>query len=29
MTNEDKLEAIMEGRTKQLGIIDWGPDYDY
>ncbi|KAK1826745.1 hypothetical protein QBC39DRAFT_268496 [Podospora conica] len=29
VTNEDKLEAIMEGRAKQVGIIDWGPDYDY
>jgi len=29
VTNEDKLEAIMEGRGKQLPVIDWGPDSQY
>ena len=27
VTNEDKLEAIMEGRGKQLAVVDWGPQY--
>ncbi|KAJ9133773.1 hypothetical protein NKR19_g8930 [Coniochaeta hoffmannii] len=27
VTNEDKLEAIMEGVGKGVGIVDWGPDY--
>ncbi|KAK3353557.1 hypothetical protein B0T25DRAFT_591067 [Lasiosphaeria hispida] len=27
VTNEDKLEAIMEGRGKQLAVIDWGPEH--
>ncbi|KAK0643526.1 hypothetical protein B0T16DRAFT_333567 [Cercophora newfieldiana] len=27
VTNEDKLEAIMEGRGKHELVIDWGPDY--
>ncbi|KAK6081112.1 hypothetical protein SCUP234_02793 [Seiridium cupressi] len=27
VTNEDKLECIMESKGKGLGIVDWGPDY--
>ncbi len=27
VTNEDKLEAIMEGKGKGLSIVDWGPEY--
>lgn len=27
VTNEDKLECIMESKGKGLGVIDWGPDY--
>jgi hypothetical protein len=27
VTNEDKLEAIMEGVGKGVGTVDWGPDY--
>ncbi|KAK3318391.1 hypothetical protein B0H66DRAFT_557084 [Apodospora peruviana] len=27
VTNEDKLEAIMEGVGKGLSAVDWGPEY--
>lgn len=27
VTNEDKLEAIMEGVGKGLSTVDWGPEY--
>jgi hypothetical protein len=27
VTNEDKLEALMEGKGKGVNIVDWGPDY--
>lgn len=27
VTNEDKLEAIMEGVGKGVTAVDWGPDY--
>lgn len=27
VTNEDKLEAIMEGVGKGVSTVDWGPDY--
>lgn len=27
VTNEDKLEAIMEGVGKGVGTVDWGPEY--
>ncbi|KAI1877019.1 hypothetical protein JX265_000209 [Neoarthrinium moseri] len=27
VTNEDKLECIMESKGKGLDIVDWGPDY--
>jgi hypothetical protein len=26
VTVEDKLEAVMEGKGHELGMIDWGPD---
>jgi hypothetical protein len=26
VTNEDKLEALMEGRGKGVSLVDWGPD---
>lgn len=26
VTNEDKLEAIMEGLGKEVGSVDWGPE---
>jgi len=29
VTNEDKLEAIMEGKGKGLSIVDWGPEESY
>lgn len=28
VTNEDKLEAIMEGKGKGVSVVDWGPE-DY
>lgn len=28
VTNEDKLEAIMEGKGKGVSNVDWGPDTD-
>ncbi|KAJ2896991.1 hypothetical protein MKZ38_005054 [Zalerion maritima] len=28
VTNEDKLEAIMEGKGKGVEMVDWGPDYE-
>jgi len=28
VTNEDKLEAIMEGKGKGISIVDWGSEYD-
>ncbi|KAK3940637.1 poly(A) polymerase [Diplogelasinospora grovesii] len=27
VTNEDKLEAIMEGVGKGVSVVDWGPEY--
>ncbi|KAH8912847.1 hypothetical protein BR93DRAFT_922814 [Coniochaeta sp. PMI_546] len=27
VTNEDKLEVIMEGVGKGVGTVDWGPEY--
>ncbi|KAF7532211.1 hypothetical protein G7054_g8152 [Neopestalotiopsis clavispora] len=27
VTNEDKLECIMESKGKGLSIVDWGPDF--
>jgi len=27
VTNEDKLEAIMEGKGKGVSIVDWGPEF--
>lgn len=27
VTNEDKLECIMESKGKGFSIVDWGPDY--
>ncbi|KAH8681288.1 hypothetical protein BX600DRAFT_505001 [Xylariales sp. PMI_506] len=27
VTNEDKLECIMESKGKGMSIIDWGPDF--
>lgn len=27
VTNEDKLEAIMEGKGKGMSVVDWGPEY--
>jgi hypothetical protein len=27
VTNEDKLEALMEGKGKGVDIVDWGPDF--
>jgi hypothetical protein len=29
VTNEDKLEALMEGVGKGVSTVDWGPDHDY
>jgi hypothetical protein len=29
VTNEDKLEALMEGAGKGITAIDWGPAYGY
>ena len=26
VTNEDKLEAVMEGKGKGVVVVDWGPD---
>lgn len=27
VTNEDKLEFLMEAKIKGLSIVDWGPEY--
>ncbi|KAI1447596.1 hypothetical protein F5Y02DRAFT_415593 [Annulohypoxylon stygium] len=27
VTNEDKLECIMESKGKGVSLVDWGPDY--
>ena len=27
VTNEDKLEAIMEGTPSSAAVVDWGPEY--
>jgi hypothetical protein len=29
VTNEDKLEAIMEGKGKGVSTVDWGPDEEW
>ncbi|PKS11589.1 hypothetical protein jhhlp_003354 [Lomentospora prolificans] len=29
VTNEDKLEALMEGKGKGVDVVDWGPDVEY
>jgi len=29
VTNEDKLEAIMEGKGKGVSTVDWGPEESY
>ena len=26
VTNEDKLEGLMEGVGKGLSVVDWGPE---
>lgn len=28
VTNEDKLEALMEGKGKGVAVVDWGPDIE-
>jgi hypothetical protein len=27
VTNEDKLEALMEGKGKGVSLVDWGPEF--
>ncbi|KAI0523638.1 hypothetical protein F5B22DRAFT_642743 [Xylaria bambusicola] len=29
VTNEDKLECIMESKGKNASLVDWGPDEEY
>lgn len=29
VTNEDKLECIMESKGKGAPLVDWGPEDDY